>query len=137
MTWIAIRVTIVGVDDDSREARQRLSASLFNNCYYADVVLQIAALSLKPDHFVTTRKIAAASGIGDSLVRPVVLRLEAAGMLRRLPRMGGRRSEQHFARSTSAPWDHLVGLCGSLDEPERGTPESMSATSATNDRAGG
>jgi hypothetical protein len=104
------------VADSIREARQRLSASLFNNMYLADVVLQIAALARTSDQFVTTRKIAAASGLGDSLVRPVVMRLEEGGFLRRLPRMGGRRSEQYFARSTSTAWRTLVRLCRSLDD---------------------
>jgi hypothetical protein len=40
--------------------------------------------------------------------------LEAAEMLRRLPRMGGPRSEQNFSRSISAQWDGLVALCRSL-----------------------
>lgn len=104
------------MSDDIAEARQRKSAALFNNSYYVDVVLQIAALSRKPHDFVTTRKIAAASGLSDSLVRPVVLRLEAAELLRRLPRMRGRRGEQHFARSTSSGWINLVRLCRSLDD---------------------
>jgi hypothetical protein len=90
-----------------REARRQISSSLFNNIYFADVVLQIAALATTPDEFVTTRKIASACGLADSVVRTVV-RLEAAEMLRRLPRMGGPRSEQNFARSISAQWDGLV-----------------------------
>lgn len=104
------------MNDVIGEARQRQSAALFNNTYYADVVLQIAALSRKPHHFVTTRKIAAAAGLADSLVRPVVLRLEAAELLGRLPRLGGRRGEQHFMCSTSAAWINLVRLCRSLKE---------------------
>lgn len=96
------------------KARRQLSSSLFNNIYFADVVLQIAALASAPDEFVTTRKIASACGLGDSVVRTVVVRLEAAEMLRRLPRMGGPRSEQNFSRSISAQWDGLVALCGSL-----------------------
>lgn len=116
MTRIAIRVTLVGMTEANAEARQRLSAALFNNSYYADVVLAIASLARTPEQFVTTRKIAAASGIGDSLVRPVVLRLEAGGFLARLPRMGGRRSEQNYQRSGSAPWLTLVKLCATLTE---------------------
>jgi len=96
------------------EARQRLSAALFNNSYYADVVLAIAAIARTSEHFVTTRKIAAKTRIGDSLVRPVVLRLEAGELLDRLPRMGGRRSEQNYKRSTSAQWVALVKLCQTL-----------------------
>ena len=96
------------------EARRQLSSSLFNNIYFADVVLQIAALAATPDEFVTTRKIASACGLGDSVVRTVVVRLEAAEMLRRLPRIGGPRSEQNFSRSISAQWDGLVALCRSL-----------------------
>ena len=96
------------------EARRQISSSLFNNIYFADVVLQIAALAATPDEFVTTRKIASACGLGDSVVRTVVVRLEAAEMLRRLPRMGGPRSEQNFARSVSAQWDGLVALCRTL-----------------------
>jgi hypothetical protein len=102
------------VADSKGEARRSLSSSLFNNTYFADVVLQIAALAPTPGEFVTTRKIASACGLGDSVVRTVVVRLEAAEMLHRLPRMSGPRSEQNFSRSTSNGWNGLVDLCRSL-----------------------
>lgn len=104
--------------DRSDEARRRLSSSLFNNMYFADVVLQIATLAPTRGGFVTTRKLAAACGLGDSVVRTVVVRLEAAKMLRRLPRMSGPRSEQNFSLPTSNKWDNLVALCRSLARPD-------------------
>jgi hypothetical protein len=107
------------------EARQRLSAALFNNTYFAEVVLTIAGLARRPEQFVTTRKIASASGLGDSLVRPVVLRLEAAELLYRLPRLAGRRGEQHFERYAAPHWNRLVRLCASL---------STAAENSTDDR---
>jgi len=115
------------------EARQRLSSALFNNSYYADVVLAIAAIASTSDDFVTTRKIAAESRIGDSLVRPVVLRLEAGELLDRLPRMGGRRSEQNYKRSTSEQWLALVKLCQALDAGTE--PLVLAREALSNDRA--
>lgn len=107
--------------DTEEEARRRLSSSLFNNTYFADVVLTIADLAAEPDAFVTTRRIASACGAGDSVVRTVVVRLESSGLLQRLPRMGGRRSEQNYARSTGGEWNRLVALCRSLATASTGT----------------
>jgi hypothetical protein len=103
--------------DSFAEARRGRSVALFNNSHFADVVLQVAAITEhNVSEFVTTRKVAAATGLGDSLVRPVVLRLESAGMLNRLPRMGRPRSEQNFTRATSDQWTGLLQLCRALDE---------------------
>ncbi len=66
--------------------------------------------------------VAAESGIGESLVRPVIRRLEVGGLLRRLSRMGGMRSEQNYQLSPSAEWAALVTLGKALaasGKPER------------------
>jgi hypothetical protein len=103
------------VAGSSIEARRARSAALFNNSHVVEVVLQIATLTRgNASEFITTRKIAAATGLADSLVRPVVLRLEDAELLHRLPRTGGPRSEQFFTRATSNQWSKLVQLCRAL-----------------------
>lgn len=117
MTDIATRVTLFAMTGSSVEARRAQSIALFNNSYFVDVVLRIAQLTERDaSEFVTTRKVAAAAGLGDSLVRPVVLRLEAAGVLRRLPRVGGPRSEQNFTRAATERWTRLLLLCRTVDE---------------------
>ena len=129
--------------DISAEARRGRSVALFNNSHFADVVLHVAAITASnASEFVTTRKVASATGLGDSLVRPVVLRLESAGMLNRLPRMGGPRSEQNFTRATSEQWTSLLQLCRALDgggpsasSDDEGTPRGVTSRSRKPRRA--
>jgi hypothetical protein len=125
--------------EDPVEARRARSAALFNNSHVAEVVLQIAALTRHDaGEFVTTRKIAARTGLADSLVRPVVLRLEAAELLDRLPRLGGSRSEQFFTRATSNQWTKLVQLCRALSiEQERACASARSTREAPRPAASG
>jgi hypothetical protein len=89
------------------------SAALFNNSHLADVVLAIGDLAPTPSAFVTTRAVAARLRISDSVVRPVMLRLEATQLLTRLPRLGP-RAEQHYQRADTPTWFALVDLCGGL-----------------------
>lgn len=132
VTDIAIHVTLDHVGDSSVEARRARSTALFNNSYVVDVVLHIATLTRgNANEFITTRKIAASTGLGDSLVRPVMLRLEAAELLRRLPRMGGPRSEQFFLRAATNDWAALVRLCRAITA----TPSSAKARGEGSRRA--
>ncbi len=78
------------------EARRAKSAALFNNRHFAECSARLLEVSKLGAEFVTVRQIAAASQLADSLVRPVVLRLTDAGVLEKLPRLGGGRSPQYY-----------------------------------------
>ena len=85
------------MDDAARQAR-RLSRSfaLFNNRHMADVAEHALKVAVSSDGLLTTRWIAASTGLADSVVRPVMLRLVEAEILTRLPRMSAGRSAQYF-----------------------------------------
>lgn len=70
-----------------------------------------------PGGTVTTRQVAAATGTSDSVVRPVMLRLTAAGLLSMLPKTGQANGPQLFARRNTARWDALVSLLDDLNDP--------------------
>ena len=72
-----------------REARATRSAALFNNRYFAEVAEEALRVSNAGRDMITTRMIASASGLADSLVRPVLLRLIDAQILEKLARAGG------------------------------------------------
>lgn len=81
---------------EEREARARRSVALFNNRYFAEISEEALRLSHAGRDMITTRMIASASGLADSLVRPVLLRLVGAQILDKLPRAGGGRSAQYY-----------------------------------------
>mgnify|MGYP000917581513 CR=1 FL=1 len=85
------------MDDADRQAR-RLSRSfaLFNNRHMADVAEHALKAADDSDGLLTTRWVAASTGLADSVVRPVMLRLVEAEILTRLPRMSAGRSAQYF-----------------------------------------
>jgi hypothetical protein len=60
---------------------------------------------------VTTRMIASNSGLSDSLVRPVVLRLTESGILAPIARTGGPRSTLRYQVLGTDLWAALVGIC--------------------------
>lgn len=111
------------VSDPHVEARRNKSAALFNNRHFAECAQHLLALSQPSSEegevFVTVRQVAAASQLADSLVRPVVLRLVDAGVLERLPRMGGGRSPQYYRVLDAAllTWAALPGR--SAESPDR------------------
>jgi hypothetical protein len=79
-----------------REARATRSVALFNNRYFAEVAEESLRVSNAGRDMITTRMIASASGLADSLVRPVLLRFVDAQILDKLPRAGGGRSPQYY-----------------------------------------
>jgi len=96
------------------EAQRSRSAALFNNRYFARVVEAINELAPSDEAFFTTRGVAAHTGLSDSTVRPVILRLADAELLSRLPRLGGPRGPQHFRIEASPSWEAVVSLALSL-----------------------
>jgi predicted transcriptional regulator of viral defense system len=84
------------MDDASKEARRSRSGAIFNNRYFVEVSESVLDVASSPDGLVTTRAIAAKTGLADSLVRSVMVRLADAGLIERLPRLGGGRSPQYY-----------------------------------------
>jgi len=104
------------VDPTERESWRDCSVALFGNRFVVDVVLGIRELAPTAETFVTTRMVASKTTLGDSLVRPVMLRLENAGILARLPRSGGPRSVLHFQVRQRPLWEALVRTCAAVRE---------------------
>jgi hypothetical protein len=104
------------VEPAEREAWRDCSAALFGNRCVVDVVLAIRQLAPTAETFVTTRMVASKTTLGDSLVRPVMLRLESAGILARLPRSGGPRSMLHYQVRQGPLWEALVRTCATVRE---------------------
>jgi DNA-binding GntR family transcriptional regulator len=98
------------VDVDVQEARRRLSAAVFGNRAVADVISAINRLTAQGDPLVTTRTVANAANLGDSVVRPVMLRLDAAGLLQAQPRTSGPRSTLHYQVQRGELWTALHSL---------------------------
>ncbi|MBA3915345.1 MAG: hypothetical protein H0X25_16125 [Acidobacteriales bacterium] len=107
------------MDSAEAEARRLRSLALFGNRYFADVVLAVDALATPPEGLATVRQVAAALGLADSLVRPVILRLAAAQVVVDLPRLGGPRSALHYRVTTSSTWEPLVALASGAAERVR------------------
>jgi hypothetical protein len=104
------------VDPAERETWRDRSAALFGNRFVVDVVLAIRQLAPTAETFVTTRMVASKTMLGDSVVRPVMLRLESAGLLARRPRSGGPRSMLHYQIRQVPLWDALVMTCTTVRE---------------------
>ncbi len=90
------------------------SAALFGNSAMLGVVLAVAELTPAPEDFVTVRAIASRTGMSDSVVRPVMLRLAAAEMVQPLPKASGRRGPQYYQVVPGEVWSSLVRLSHSL-----------------------
>lgn len=95
-----------------RAASQERSAAIFGNRHFAEVVLAVDRLSATGDAFVTTRMVASETALGDSLVRPVMLRLDTAGLVAALPRTGGPRSMLNYQVMRGSLWGAVVAACG-------------------------
>ena len=90
------------------------SAALFNNCHLVEIVNAIACCGRKS---FTTRNIATATALADSLVRPVIRRLTETGFVEPAePVTLGRGRAPNYLRTTNAPgWAELKALCRKLD----------------------
>jgi hypothetical protein len=91
-----------------------VSAALFGNSHMAVIVADLSQRTTWP---VTTRQIAASTGLADSLVRAVLLRLVAAGALTPLPKMEGSRGRQFFDRAHPTWWSTFTALACSVASP--------------------
>jgi hypothetical protein len=93
------------------DSRRDYSSALFGNRYVVEVVMAIDELAPTVANRVTTRMIASNSGLSDSLVRPVVLRLTDSAMLAPIPRTGGPRSTLRYQVLRTDLWAALVAIC--------------------------
>lgn len=91
------------------EAR-RLSASVFNNEKFAEVVLALQAEGGQ----ATAQQVAQAVGISHDLAKKVLVRLTDAGLLKALPRVGGCRGILPYEVQSGPEWDALDALCSLL-----------------------
>lgn len=111
--------------DAELEARRARSAALFNNRYFADVAVHALAVSSHGEDLFTARMIASETGLADSVVRPVLLRMVDAEVLERLPRAGGGRSAQYYAVKDGG----LLARLSELFEVPRADPTGAEASS--------
>ncbi|GAS98592.1 transcriptional regulator, BadM/Rrf2 family [Mycolicibacterium canariasense] len=90
------------------------SAALFNNRHLVAVVGAIAQIR-NNDEF-TTRRIAVATSLPDSLVRPVIQRLFTAGILEEVHRSPGPRGATYFRTAEKTGWAELKALCRTVSK---------------------
>lgn len=88
------------------------SAALFNNRHLVAVVGAIA--KVRGGGAFTTRTIAVATGLPDSLVRPVIHRLLGAEILEESHRLPGPRGATYFRAAQKPTWTELRALCKAL-----------------------
>lgn len=98
------------MDDDRQLTRRELSYALFGNRAMIDVILAIQAINGKQG-VLTTRVVAALTGMADSVVRPVMIRLVSARLLTAAPKLGGPRSPQYFSINETPSWTAVLALC--------------------------
>ncbi len=82
-----------------------------------DVLQGIQEIDAREQALITTRAVAARTGMADSVVRPVMNRLVSAGALAAVPRVGGPRSSQYFTIGRTSLWTTLLTLCTELAQP--------------------
>jgi hypothetical protein len=92
--------------DDTR----RRSGAVFNNDKFIEVVLAFADQQGTP----TTQEVARRVGVNHDLAKKVIVRLEAAGLVKGLPRVGGARGPLPYEVQRGAEWDALVTLARAL-----------------------
>jgi predicted transcriptional regulator len=109
--------------EDGRVLRD-VSSALFNNDKLMEVVLELdrwhrdAVQRLDRRYLgVTTRELAKSLGIQDDLVKKVLARLVAAGLLKELPRSGGRRGPLPYEVQQGRQWRTLVDLAETFRTP--------------------
>ena len=92
--------------EDATRAARRTSAGLFGNEKVAEVVCALH-VTRSP---VTAQELAVLTRISHSMVRDVLVRLTAVGILTALPKVGGTRSAQYYLPVEEAGWELLSAL---------------------------
>ncbi len=83
-----------------------------------DVIAGIFAID-ENHGVITTRSVASHTGMADSVVRPVMTRIVAAGLVTAVPKVGGPRSPQYFSINQTPAWAALLALCSELSDHDR------------------
>lgn len=96
----------------TRMTTREVSAALFGNEKMAEVVVALAAES----GLATAQQVATRLRINHDLARKVLLRLVTAGVVRALPKEGGRRSAQYYEPVQGTAWDALLALATVVNE---------------------
>ena len=110
------------MSDNAASAREQCHA-IFNNMAFADVVMTAdGLLAGSADGTLTTRQVAAALGLSDSVVRPVMVRLAAAQLLDDLPKMGAANGPRLFHRRNEDRWTAICALIATI-QPQVLTPK--------------
>lgn len=94
---------------------RQVSASVFGNDKWIEVVRSLEELSGTP----LAQEIARRSDVNHDLVTKVLVRLEAAQLVKRLPRIGGRRGPVPWEVQRGGAWQAMVALCDELAPPQR------------------
>lgn len=94
-------------------AARGVSAALFNNAAFTEVLSSAHTLLAAGTGEVTTRQVAAAIGRSDSVVRPVMIRLVGAGLLVD-PGPGTSWGPHPFTRGQPELWRALIGVVGAI-----------------------
>lgn len=102
VTYFASQCRLAFMEIEQQEARRARSAALFNNRHFADVARAASTVAQSNGRMLTTRMVAAATGLSDSVVRPILLRLLEAEAIVRLPRAGGSRTAQYYGVANAA-----------------------------------
>ena len=97
-------------------APRALSHAVFGNAAFAEVAASADAILTAggAGATVTTRQVAAATGHSDSVVRPVMQRLAAGGLLLPVPKPGPVNGPQPYERGRPSRWGPLLGLVSDL-----------------------
>jgi hypothetical protein len=115
------------MSDNDREARSSCHA-LFNNGTFADAVFVAdRIMSARDDGLVTTRLVSAELRVSDSVVRPVMMRLVAGGLLDELPKAGATNGPRLFHRRNPHRWTALLELIASTRQTRQSTDGQASA----------
>jgi DNA-binding MarR family transcriptional regulator len=101
---------IIESDSAAFSRVQDASKTLFGN---QDRLVVAAAVAEAEPGTIYGQSVAAALRLSDNRVGPQLARLEEAGLLVRLPKVGGER-RVYFERRESAFWDLCVALCREL-----------------------
>jgi len=104
------------MQSDPPEVRRRVSAAIFGNRAVADVIRAIQQLTQAGEPSVTTRMVARTAQLGDSVVRPIMLRLEAAGVVQAQARLSGPRSALHYRVQQGELWTALTAIIKALPQ---------------------
>ena len=101
---------IIGTESAIFPEVQRISKVLFGN---QDRLIVAAAVAEAEPGSIYARSLAKEIGISDNRVSPQLHHLEAAGLLTRLPKLGGGPTV-HYERRESTFWDLCIALCREL-----------------------